>query len=96
MTHSAFTAFADKMRAAGLPQVAIDTFAYYYDQLRAGAGGMVAEDAIDPIDAVTDASSLADFADAGRNALGRAVVVKLNGGLGTTMGMTRAKSRHTR
>lgn len=92
MTHPAFAPFADKMQADGLPQIAIDTFAYYYDQLRAGAGGMVPENAIDPIDSVTDASSLTDFAGAGREALGRAVVVKLNGGLGTTMGMTRAKS----
>src|SRR5262249_49097047 len=39
-----------------------------------------------------DAGSLEAFRDAGRAALPHTVVIKLNGGLGTTMGMTRAKS----
>ena len=37
-------------------------------------------------------SELGRFAEAGRAALHRTVVVKLNGGLGTTMGMRKAKS----
>src|SRR6185436_5602481 len=39
-----------------------------------------------------DATALASYRDAGKAALARAVVIKLNGGLGTSMGMTRAKS----
>src|SRR5262249_48390388 len=40
----------------------------------------------------TEVDALARYRDAGVAALGRAVVIKLNGGLGTTMGLTRAKS----
>ena len=92
MTTLSFAPFADKMRAAGLPQIAIDTFAYYVEKLRAGDAGTVSEADIDPVDTVTDAGTLGTYTSAGRDALKRAVVIKLNGGLGTTMGMTRAKS----
>src|SRR3712207_377490 len=52
---------------------------------------MVPEDRIDPL----DMEALADVEvseDAGSRALGATVVIKLNGGLGTSMGMDRAKS----
>lgn len=92
MATPTFTPFADKMRAAGLPEIAIDTFAHYFEQLRVGAAGKVSQREIDPIDTVTDAATLDRFAATGTDALRRTVVIKLNGGLGTTMGMTRAKS----
>ena len=47
---------------------------------------------IDPVDQVPSAEALAGGEEAGKAALKRAVVVKLNGGLGTSMGMRRAKS----
>ena len=47
---------------------------------------------IDPVDAVPSAADLARYEGEGRAALERAVVIKLNGGLGTTMGMRQAKS----
>ena len=78
------------MRAAGVDDVAIDTFAHYYEQLAAGATGMLAESDIEPVQDVPDAESLPD-ADA-TEALDATVIVKLNGGLGTSMGMTRAKA----
>ena len=87
-----FAPFAAKMRAAGLPEIAIATFAHYYTQLGSGAAGTVAAADIDAVEEVPDLATLADFRDAGRAALGSAVVIKLNGGLGTTMGMTQAKS----
>ena len=78
------------MRAAGVHDAAIDTFAHYYEQLAAGATGMLAESDIEPVQDVPDAESLPD-ADA-TEALDATVIVKLNGGLGTSMGMTRAKA----
>lgn len=87
-----FAPFADKMRAGGLPQIAIDTFEHYYRQLRAGDAGKVPQAEISAPTDVPDVADLAGCVEAGREALGRAVVVKLNGGLGTSMGMTRAKS----
>jgi UTP--glucose-1-phosphate uridylyltransferase len=68
------------------------TFKHYYDQLVAGEEGLLPESSIEPVSEVPDFSDLPDGGDAARAALDRAVVLKLNGGLGTSMGMTRAKS----
>jgi UTP--glucose-1-phosphate uridylyltransferase len=84
------TAAVEKMRAAGVPEVAVDTFAHYYRRLEEGDTGMIPEADIDAVEEVPDAASLPEE-DAGE-LLDAAVVIKLNGGLGTTMGMTRAKS----
>ncbi len=84
--------FEAKMRAAGQPELAVRTFAHYYAQLARGATGLTPEAAIAPVGDLPDAVALDRFAAAGRAALDRAVVVKLNGGLATGMGMSRAKS----
>jgi UTP--glucose-1-phosphate uridylyltransferase len=88
----AFAPFADKMAAAGEPEIAIRIFRHYYELLRAGQQGKVGEHEIEPVTDVTDVSTLARFREAGQQALAKTVVVKLNGGLGTSMGMTKAKS----
>src|SRR3989440_2317652 len=80
------------MRVAGVPDVAIATFAHYYRQLEEGASGLVPEGEIEPAASVPDAQALSEPSDGAREALDRTVVIKLNGGLGTSMGMTRAKS----
>src|SRR5215204_4091241 len=78
----------EKMRRAGVPDAAIATFGHYYEELASGASGLIPEDAIEPVRELTDAEALPD-AEA---PLDQAVVIKLNGGLGTSMGMDRAKS----
>lgn len=81
----------EKMAAVGVDPVAIDVFAHYYGQIEAGADGFVPESTIESL----DLDRLCDVevdADEAREALAGTVVVKLNGGLGTSMGMTRAKS----
>jgi UTP--glucose-1-phosphate uridylyltransferase len=78
----------EKMRREGLPEAAIETFRHYYEQLAGGETGMLPESAIEPVTDVADLESLPH----GDAPLDEAVVVKLNGGLGTSMGMTRAKS----
>jgi UTP--glucose-1-phosphate uridylyltransferase len=87
-----FGPFAQKMRSEGLPEVAIRTFRHYYDQLVSGQQGTLSREEIDPVDEVPGSEALAGRGDAGRAALQHTVVIKLNGGLGTSMGMTRAKS----
>jgi UTP--glucose-1-phosphate uridylyltransferase len=77
------------MEREGLPQIAIDTFAHYEELLRAGEQGTLPESELEPL---TDVPSIDDLPDADPPALERAVVLKLNGGLGTSMGMTKAKS----
>jgi UTP--glucose-1-phosphate uridylyltransferase len=82
----------DKLRADGAPDVAVDTFAHYYEQLAAGETGTLAETEIEPVESVPDADELPDPGDEVQEALDRTVAIRLNGGLGTSMGMTRAKS----
>lgn len=81
-----------KMRAAGVDPVAIDVFSHYHRLCRAGATGIIAEDSIRPLlDPPTLASVEVSDADA-TAALARTVVIKLNGGLGTSMGLDAAKT----
>ena len=87
-----FAPFAEKMDGAGLPAVAVETFRHYYDQLARGITGLIPESEITPVAQLPDARTLGDHRAAGVEALAATVVIKLNGGLGTSMGMTRAKS----
>jgi UTP--glucose-1-phosphate uridylyltransferase len=78
-----------KMRREGLPEIAIETFAQYERRLREGEEGTLPESEIEPLE---DLPHAAELPEGGDEALARVVVLKLNGGLGTSMGMTRAKS----
>ncbi|HEX4363976.1 MAG TPA: UTP--glucose-1-phosphate uridylyltransferase [Solirubrobacteraceae bacterium] len=82
----------EKMRADGVPDVALRTFAHYYERLRAGEAGVLAESELEPVTELPDADALPADDDGAREALGQAVIIKLNGGLGTSMGMTGPKS----
>ena len=77
------------MEREGLPQIAIDTFSHYEELLRAGEQGTLPESELEPLE---DVPGLDDLPEPDPSALERAVVLKLNGGLGTSMGMTKAKS----
>ena len=78
MSADGLKASVEKMEAEGIPEAAIDTFRHYYEQLESGETGMLPEDSIEPVDEV------AEFADLPEEdgPLDRAVVLKLNGGLG--------------
>ncbi|HEY9252533.1 MAG TPA: UTP--glucose-1-phosphate uridylyltransferase [Nocardioides sp.] len=80
-----------KMRDAGVDDVAVQTFAHYYRQLEHGETGMIPEETIEPVDipSISDAVVTDEEAHA---AISTTAVIKLNGGLGTSMGMDRAKS----
>ena len=80
-----------KMVDAGVDEVAVETFAHYYRLLEHGETGMIPESAIEPL----DMESLADVEvdeQVAADAIRTTAVIKLNGGLGTSMGMDRAKS----
>ena len=78
------------MRREGLGDAAVANFEHYYARLRDGDAGVLPEDELHPVEEIPSFADLAD-ADAGE-ALDQTVVLKLNGGLGTSMGMTKAKS----
>jgi UTP--glucose-1-phosphate uridylyltransferase len=82
----------DKMAEAGVHPRAIEVFSHYYDVLESGETGMVSEDDIEPIRELPRLADLDADPPQARDALDKTVVVKLNGGLGTSMGMDRAKS----
>ncbi len=81
-----------KMRDQGVSERAVAVFEHYYDELVQGATGTVPEDTIRPLGGLP---SLGDFAASDedrRAALAATVVIKLNGGLGTSMGLSGPKS----
>lgn len=92
MSDEGLRAAQDKMRDAGVGQPAIDVFTHYYRQVASGATGVIREDDIEPLVAVPRLADVEVDHEAGRRALARTVVIKLNGGLGTSMGLDRAKT----
>src|SRR5919206_3408335 len=89
---SGLQASIDKMRRDDVGDAAVKAFADAYERLREGETGVLPEDEIEPVDEVPDADELPDAGEEAGGALDRAVIVKLNGGLGTSMGMTGPKS----
>ncbi len=85
----ALDASIQKMEAEGVHEAAIAAFTHAYEALAEGQTGILAEADIEPVDDLQRADDLpeGDAAD-----LRTAVVIKLNGGLGTSMGMTGPKS----
>ena len=81
------------MRAAGEPDLVVKHFAHHYEQLLAGATGFIDRREALPVDV---AAHLRDagrrYEESGQRALTKTAVAKLNGGLGTSMGMTGPKS----
>jgi len=81
-----------RMSRAGVPQQAIDVFENFYHQLEHGATGLIPESDILPLDNVDRVADLSFDRATMQDAARRTVVIKLNGGLGTSMGMECAKS----
>ena len=92
MTRDGLWAATTKMREAGVPELASSVFAHYHRQLRSAVTGTIPEDTIEPLREVAhlDDVRLDDAAVA--SALAHTVVIKLNGGLGTSMGIRGPKS----
>ncbi|MEU8223533.1 UTP--glucose-1-phosphate uridylyltransferase [Kribbella sp. NPDC048915] len=82
----------EKMRAAGAADVAIRVFTHYYQLLESGQLGKIREDDIEPVGDLPHLDHLDTDPEALRAALAETVVIKLNGGLGTSMGVTGPKS----
>ena len=77
-----FGPFLEKMRAAGLPKIFIQTFAAYYEQLAAGETGLIPESTISPGMDLADAETLDEkYTAVGEQMLAQTAVIKLNGGL---------------
>ncbi|MGA0854429.1 MAG: UTP--glucose-1-phosphate uridylyltransferase, partial [Luteolibacter sp.] len=86
-----FKPFEIKMAAAGMGDAAIRAFRRNYDALVANENGMIDEESIEPASGVKSLDAIGD-AEADADLLAQAVVIKLNGGLGTSMGLQGPKS----
>ncbi len=84
--------FVDLMTRAGAAQAAIESFLFHFHRLASGDRGLLAERDIAPVSELPTLRELGRYGKRGREALGHVVVIKLNGGLGTSMGLDRAKS----
>ncbi|MCD4557517.1 UTP--glucose-1-phosphate uridylyltransferase [Schaalia sp. lx-100] len=92
MSQTGLLAAQQKMHDAGVPQAAIDVFTHYYGQLESGVTGMIPEDSIDPYVNPPMLDELDVPAHIQQEAIAKTAIIKLNGGLGTSMGLDRAKT----
>ncbi|HEX2856726.1 MAG TPA: UTP--glucose-1-phosphate uridylyltransferase [Propionibacteriaceae bacterium] len=92
MSAEGLHAAVDKMRSAGVSAPAIEVFTHYYRQLEEGATGLIREADIEPLLDPPNVDEVEVSDEQAREALSQTVMIKLNGGLGTSMGLDRAKS----
>jgi UDP-N-acetylglucosamine pyrophosphorylase len=78
------------MQAEGIAPSAIAAFESSFQSLVSGDSGMISESSISPVDELVNTASITGTADP--SLLAKTVVCKLNGGLGTGMGLDKAKS----
>lgn len=83
--------FLTKIREEGMDETVVRSFNYYYEQVKNGATGKLSEKEIQPPNEqyIKEYSDLENREDV---SLDKLVVIKLNGGLGTSMGLKKAKS----
>lgn len=90
---SDFQPFREKMEQASVSEAAIKSFERNFNSLVNQETGMIPESSIEP---VAELPELADISSADTAfdpaLLAQTVVIKLNGGLGTSMGLQKAKS----
>ena len=92
MSDAGLAAAVERMRDRDIDERAIRVFEHYYRELEAGSTGLIPESSIDPIGDVQALDDLDVTEQERAEALGRTAVVKLNGGLGTSMGLSCPKS----
>ena len=88
------SAFIEKMEKENIPVTVINTFSYYYKKVLSGEQGLISDKQIQPISPqeIEKAENLSTYEKTGKEILNKAIVIKLNGGLGTSMGLTGPKS----
>ncbi|MDX6726251.1 MAG: UTP--glucose-phosphate uridylyltransferase [Baekduia sp.] len=94
MTDAALEKALDRLRADGAGEPVVAAFAHRFAQLRDLGAGLLPGDTLEPVRDVPALEDLAPRGDgpAAAAVLDRVAVVKLNGGLGTSMGLDGPKS----
>lgn len=81
-----------KMAGRGVDRRAVAVFEDYWQQLADGAQGTIPEASIEPLVDPPELAAIEVSDDERRAAMAQVAVIKLNGGLGTSMGMSGPKS----
>lgn len=81
-----------RMAADGVPPLVVEAFLRNVRRWIAGDLGVIPGDSLAPIGPLPRLEELDELDPAGETAIARTVLIKLNGGLGTSMGLDRAKS----
>ena len=90
---SSFDAIENKMQAVGLSAAAINAFRHSVQVLESKQSMLIPEGDIVPAEGVADWEQLVAVTPAAEaDLLAQSVLIKLNGGLGTSMGLQKAKS----
>lgn len=92
VTSKAFEAFAAKMAKEGCSDAAIAAFRRNYEQLTAGGSGLLGEADVAPVKSLPRLEEIRGAKGDVGKLLDKTAVLKLNGGLGTGMGLEKAKS----
>ena len=87
-----FAAFETKMIASEMGDAAIRAFRRNYEALLRNESGLIPEEAISPAEGLASFEEIVSSGAADAALLSQAVVIKLNGGLGTGMGLQGPKS----
>lgn len=80
---------AEKMRQVGMSEYEINSFMRAFERFISGEKALIPETDIEAVDDIDKDSSLSEVSP---DVLARTAVLKLNGGIGTTMGLTCPKS----
>lgn len=81
-----------KMEEKGVNEVAIRSFQKAFEFVAGGSSSTISEGEITPAEGVLAYGDLEAQADFDSDLLGQTVIIKLNGGLGTSMGLEKVKS----
>ncbi len=93
MSEKKIKVFKSKMQHANLHDIVHETFNYYFKKLLNGETGFLPEHQIDAVNSLTSYNELDNsLEEFGNSVIKKSVVIKLNGGLGTSMGLSAAKS----
>lgn len=87
--------FINKMKEENFNPLVIDTFMLYYNDLASGKSAYLHEKDLDPVENGTLQSydELSEYKEKGKEVLKNSVMIKLNGGLGTSMGLEGPKCK---
>ena len=86
------TAIREKMRQEQLPALAIAAFERQVRELARGQTGLIGDHQLQSLSEVRRLEALPESPDSSALTMSQCVLIKLNGGLGTSMGLNQAKS----